>query len=335
MRGLRRNVLGLVVAGCGGCQLVAGIENLQLTDAGADATTGDASSEASADAPSATDATDSPSGADGLGGEGGADAPMDGHADGGADASADSPADSPAGVDAGEAGLTYAQEVMLDQPLAYWRFGEASGTTAVDSSGHGNNGEYVGDVTLGALGAIASDPNTAVGFDGATAFMDAGNVFAFTGMTPCSFEAWVNPILDDGYHEVLSRSDGQGSTTTGYLMYIEPQSSPAMMDFALYVAGVGNIAESDSTIDGGVYTHLVGVYDGSNITLYGNGAVLKHVTTSYSIPATVDPFVVAAQSGGMTGWFHGAIDEVAVYGAALPASRILVHYRVGIGLPPE
>jgi hypothetical protein len=118
-------------------------------------------------------------------------------------------------------------------------------------------------------------------------------------------------------------------------MYIEPTSSPAMMDFAIYLGGTSNIAESSTAIDGGVYTHLVGVYDGSNIYLYGNGAVLQQVTTSYALPATVDPFTVAAQSGGTTAWFHGSIDEVAVYGTALPASRILVHYRVGVGLPPQ
>jgi hypothetical protein len=325
MGGPRRTVLGLVVAGLvAGCQLVAGIEDLRLTGA-ADASAADAPG----DVGMGSDATlaDSPSGADAVSGDGAVDASVE--------ASADAPADSPAGTDAAEASLTYAQEVLLDQPLAFWRFDETSGTTAVDSSGHGNDGTYAGGVTLGVTGAIANDGGTAAAFDGMTGFMTAGDVFEFTGPTPCSFEAWVNPILDADFHDILSRSDGQGGTTTGYLMYVEPQPTP-MMDFALYSAGSGDIAESDGVnIDGGAYTQVVGVYDGTNVIIYANGAPLMTNTASFTIPATTSPFVVAAQSGGATSWFHGDIDDVSVYGQALSAARILVHYRVGIGLPPQ
>ena len=323
MRGPRRTVLGLALA-CvaGGCQLVAGLENLQLTggaDASADAT-GDVGTG------SDTTASDSPNGADAVPGDGQVDAPID--------ASVDAPADSPPGVDAAEAGLTYAQEVLLDQPLAFWRFDEASGTTAFDSSGHGNDGTYMDGVTLGAAGSIVNDPDTAASFDG-TGFMTAGDVFEFMGMTPCSFEAWVSPILDGNYHEVLSRSDGQGNASSGYLMYIEPVTPGPMMDFAIYSQGTPQIAESDSNIDGGAYTQLVGVYDGSNVYVYANGALLKTASASLAIPATTNPFVVGAQAGGTISFFRGSIDDVSVYGAALSPARILVHYRVGMGLPPQ
>jgi hypothetical protein len=332
MRGLRRTFFAAVLAcGAGACEVVAGIEDLQLTAGEGGAATVDGASDGAGDTSADATMGDSAGGADAhVQGDASLDASRDAPAEGGVDAIADSAA----GIDGAEASLTYVQEVLLDQPVAYWRFGEASGTTAYDSSGHGNDGTYEGTVTLGTLGAIANDPNTAATFDGMTGFMNAGNVFEFAGAGACSFEAWVDPVIDDSFHEVLSRSDGQGGSTSGYLMYIEPDSDPAMMDFAIYSGGEGNIAESNTTIDGGAYTHVVGVYDGSNVYIYANGVLLMQHATSLTIPTTVNPFVVAAQSGGMTDWFHGAIDEVAVYGAVLPASRILVHYRVGIGLPP-
>ena len=42
----------------------------------------------------------------------------------------------------------YAEEVMSDSPVAWWRLDETSGTTAADSSGNGNHGTYGSGVTL-------------------------------------------------------------------------------------------------------------------------------------------------------------------------------------------
>jgi hypothetical protein len=320
MRAFRGVLLGLATA-CvaGGCEQLAGIEDLHLTPGTSDATVGEAGEDA---LPESSVPADAPV----------ADAQADGRlAD--TDAGAEAAPDSSPPVEAGEAGITYAQEVLMDSPLAYWRFNETSGTVAVDSSGNGNDGTYVGGVMLGAQGAIANDPDTSVTFDGATAWMTAGDVFSFADAGACSFEAWVQPVLDTGYHDVLSRTDGQGSSTTGYLMYIEPQPAP-MMDFALYSAGTGNIAESNIDIAGGTFTHMVGVYDGSMVTIYSDGVLQDSKPTSFPIPTTSNPFIVGAQSGGLTAWFHGQLDEVAVYGTALSQARIQAHYNVGIGLAP-
>src|SRR5207302_5332266 len=58
----------------------------------------------------------------------------------------------------------YAGAVVSESSLVhYWRLGEGSGSTAADSQGNAT-GTYKGGVTLGAQGALAGDPNTAVGF---------------------------------------------------------------------------------------------------------------------------------------------------------------------------
>jgi hypothetical protein len=325
MRGYRGVLLGIAVVGCaGGCEQLAGIEDLELTPDASDATVG----RGDGALPESSVPADGPI-ADSQGDAHVTDAAVDA----GRDAVTDASGDSSAPVDAGEAGITYAEEVLMDSPLAYWRFNEDSGTVAVDSSGNGNDGTYVGNVLLGQIGAIANDSDTSVKFDGATSWMSAGDVFAFVDAGACSFEVWVKPLLDMSYHDVLSRTDGQGNTTTGYLMYIEPQPAP-MMDFALYSAGTANIAESNVDIDGGTFTHMVGVYDGTMVYIYSDGVLQDSKPTSFPIPATSNPFTVAAQSGGLTSWFHGELDEVAVYGTALPLARIQAHYNVGIGLGP-
>src|SRR6185369_17673000 len=61
--------------------------------------------------------------------------------------------------------LSYAVEVLMDAPAAYWRLDEPSGTTAVDVIGAAN-GTYVGSPALSAPGAVALDD--AVTFSGAS-----------------------------------------------------------------------------------------------------------------------------------------------------------------------
>lgn len=55
----------------------------------------------------------------------------------------------------------YLKTALADQPAGYWRFGDLSGTTAVDSSGNGRDGAYAGAITLAAPGLLAGDNNTA------------------------------------------------------------------------------------------------------------------------------------------------------------------------------
>jgi hypothetical protein len=332
MRGPRRAIAGLVVLLSGGCQLVAGIEDLHLTGGQGDASSAEASGDgAGTDSSSADSLLPGDVSSETPQGDGAADH-FDAQQDSAEEGSADSGVDSTPPSEAGEAGITYAQVVLSDNPLAYWRFDETSGTTAIDSSGNGNTGTYVGGVTLGKPGAIVGDPGTSVGFDGTTAWMNAGDVFAFIGNTPCSFEAWVNPVTDTNYHNVLSRSDGQGGSTTGYLMYIEPASAPALMDFAHYLGGASSIAESNTPIATGTFTHLVGAYDGTSLFIYANGVLLNQNTATIATPTTVNGLVVGAQSGGLTSWFNGEIDEVAVYGTALTLARIQAHYAKGMGM---
>jgi len=91
--------------------------------------------------------------------------------------------------------------VLADTPIAYWRLDESAGMIARDSSGHGNDGTYIGGVHPGTAGAIANDPDTAATFDGATGYMDGGNRFAFAQFSDTSgvFEATL-------FSEVLSAS---------------------------------------------------------------------------------------------------------------------------------
>ena len=84
----------------------------------------------------------------------------------------------------------YRSQVLADEPLAYWRLGEPSGTSAADASGNGNTGTYGGSPTLGATGALAGDTDTATSFDGVNDNVSVPNNAALNLNGSFSIEFW-------------------------------------------------------------------------------------------------------------------------------------------------
>ena len=69
---------------------------------------------------------------------------------------------------------SYATSVRSDNPLAYWRLGETSGTTAADDL-TAHPATYGGSPTLGGTGALVADTNKAPTLDGVNDRVDAPN----------------------------------------------------------------------------------------------------------------------------------------------------------------
>ena len=63
--------------------------------------------------------------------------------------------------------VTYRAEVMADNPVGYWRLGEAPlATVALDETVNNSRGAYKNGVTLGVPGGIPTDTDTGASFDG-------------------------------------------------------------------------------------------------------------------------------------------------------------------------
>ncbi len=89
----------------------------------------------------------------------------------------------------GGGGGSYNAAVLADSPLAYWRLGETSGTTAADSSGNNRSGSYVASPSLNQPGALAGDTNRAVGFNGSSQYVNVPYVAALNP-AQLTVEAW-------------------------------------------------------------------------------------------------------------------------------------------------
>jgi hypothetical protein len=230
--------------------------------------------------------------------------------------------------DVGVTATGYAAQVLEDDPVAYWRFDETSGTTAADSSGHGNDATYQGGVTLGVPGAIAGDPDTAASFDGISGFVTAGDRFSFVGQAPFSIEAWVTAEAGATYAGVASRNDDVGGPPSeGYILFVAP--TDGTFGFQRLDGSNVSTAVSMAGVSASSATHVVGTFDGLELVVYIDGEPQGMQTASFPIAGALADFVVGAEAGGSANYFAGTLDEVAVYDHALSADRVGKHYLAG------
>jgi hypothetical protein len=212
---------------------------------------------------------------------------------------------------------SYAAVVLADGPVGYWRLGEVTGRDAIDSSGNGLTGSYVGDPVLGVTGLIKGQ-TTAVQFSADT---DDGVEIPHHDallLEVYSVEAWVKPFT-------LPSVEGAAiaGKSYSYHLWVEPDGS-----FGFGQIDGNRVSAARAEI--GVTYHLVGTHDGETLRLYVNGAL------SASGPSATQrlsdwPFHIGrgASPGGRFD-VDGVVDEVAVYDWALPAARVREHYEAGL-----
>jgi len=226
--------------------------------------------------------------------------------------------------------LTYSQEVLVDNPITYWRLGETSGTTVVDQKNL-NNATYQGSPTLGVSGCNPYDTNTAVYFGGGTSNYIIKNPFNSFPGTAISAEFWVK-----------SSSTSTLGTPLSYA------SSTADNEFLIYdynrvqVYLGGPSVDTGIAINDGKWNHIVVTWQSStgSLVMYKNGVAVYSTThqTGYTIKSG-GSLILAQEQDGVGGVLDsgqsliGSMDEVAIYNYVLSPTRVLAHYNTTIPEP--
>jgi len=227
-------------------------------------------------------------------------------------------------VAAAAQGGLYDGWVLSDNPVAYWRLGEAAGSpTVANLVGPAHTGTVLGGTTLGQPGAIPADPDTAALFNGSNGKIDVPYSAA---LNPASFtiECWARLAGGAGSYRspVTSRAN---SPQSGYIFYAEPGNRWQ------FWTGPGWHTLNGP---GGAFNewyHLVGTYDAVTQLkqFYVNGALVSQGTGVTVNANPAHPLRIGAGATESSGnyWFNGTVDEVAVYNHVLPGDRIAAHYR--------
>lgn len=227
----------------------------------------------------------------------------------------------------GSGGKTYAQVVMEDGPAAYWRMGEAEGTSiASDASGSELDALYFagdgGDIQRGVEGAIEGDADTAVRVSGGAEIVLDPHPFYFTGLAPYSFEAWVMTGPSGGQPNwILSCPSGYAGV--GYFTSIsetgalhERQGEPDLYD-KIFV----------DTLFGNAFRHVVVTFDGDEGWLYIDAVPTQQAAEPFDTP--IDPHVSSFDLVATGAPTSITVDELAVYDHALSLERVELHFRCG------
>lgn len=214
----------------------------------------------------------------------------------------------------------YAAEVLSDNPVAYWRLGETSGTTAFDFTGKGRNGTYQGTPSLNQQPGIGED--RAVLFDGVDDYISVPD-HASLAPASISVELWVA-------FSVLGGSNGSWVNRRGPVniggFTIEGYAGGT----SWFVNIAGTWYQTLGPSPGlNVWHHMVGTYTSGDSRLYMDGALVAQTAPTGALNNPAGAVFEIGRSLFNSVCFPGQLDEIAIYDYALPAARVTAHAIAG------
>jgi hypothetical protein len=223
----------------------------------------------------------------------------------------------------------YQDEVLADNPVAYYRFEEISGTAANDSTTNSNDGTYQNGVLLNQPGA--SGLGKAARFDGVSQYVATPRTVAgnFT------LELWINTTASsltgansyEGNGLIWSDVGGPGN-----------DFAMAMLNSALsFFTGNPDATVTGTTaINDGRWHHLVATRSQNGTAEIFVDGISQGVTTTNNNLLDANPEIMIGGNVLDGRYFEGLIDEVAYYPTALSAGRISAHFQAAttLGLSP-
>lgn len=216
--------------------------------------------------------------------------------------------------------LDYRAVIMADNPVAYWRLGEASGTTAADSTANNNTGTYAGGYLVGQPGATKNDYATTLN-NGVINVPDSASLRTQGATGGWSMEAWIKPTALSGIQEFYRKGAD----------YFFRSSGSDFQSFWRFTGGANTQPQGGTIPSTTNWTHVVATYDKTNIKHYVNGALVYTVAETRTLEFTTVALAIGAQSSGGGEFLNGGIDEVAVYNYALTLPQIQTHYNAASG----
>jgi acyl-CoA thioesterase-1 len=235
--------------------------------------------------------------------------------------------------------LSFADLVLEDKPVGYWRFNDEGDSQVVRNAGSAGavaDGTYPDDAVKGVEGvAFKKDPT-----DKAVTLVNNRIVIPYSeAINPAgsfTVEVWTKPIgVNESYQTLLSNRAGGDS---GWNLYRNKDA----WEFWLSTGSGWTSVNGKSDASADAWTHLVAVFEADGkpdggafngtLSFYINGKLFGsqssvHVPNKDRILSIGQ--ITDSPGGGLQ--YKGTVDEVAIYGQAISASRVRDHYAIGTG----
>jgi len=249
----------------------------------------------------------------------------------------------------------FATSILANSPYAYYRLGESSGTSAVDSSGNSHNGSYVNSPTLSVAGDGAGG-DTGVTLNGTTqrvltglaGFNSLGHSsmeFVFSTTTASSNLALVG-TTNTGSSTAFSITTNSNTAGTQPLanstrIFLRDDAgtsalSASFVSAALYSGSYNDLVITfDSTLGvSGLKVYLNGAAVTLSTSTSGSGIGATSATSTFSNAFGFAPTLGATNNRGTVGSFVAStFDEAAFYTSILSATDVSNHYLALTAIP--
>ena len=222
-------------------------------------------------------------------------------------------------------GDTYAQQIDSHSPTAFWRLGDASGTTVVDETGT-HDGVYQNGVGIGAqTGPFTNITTTAATFDGSNDYAEISNSPDFA-TADGTMQLWFNVDSTSGMYTLLSMessSDGNDALN----LHIKDD----FLEFNFKGGGDDHfILSSSGSVTAGQWHHVAFTWGSGGLDLYLDGTLVGSDSYTGGLADIGEPLVIGASqkssdnglANNLEDYFDGSISEVAIFDSALPEADI-------------
>ncbi|MDO8740272.1 MAG: LamG-like jellyroll fold domain-containing protein [Candidatus Woesearchaeota archaeon] len=215
--------------------------------------------------------------------------------------------------------------------VLYLPFDEGSGLITKDLSGHGRNGTLAGEGWFEGKYGVAVDFNTA-------RKVDVGSFSFLAENQPFSIAAWVNPSYyppSGNVWRIASRMYDYGDKLGDWSFNLEStgQIAWAIRDTT---NSYWHYLRSNSVMSSNTWSYFIGVFNGTHMILYTNGALDAIVGANHGndFSNTNNVVVGNIHYEPYERYFRGLIDEVRIYNKALSTSEIQQLYGAA-NITPE
>lgn len=223
-----------------------------------------------------------------------------------------------------KSGNSYYNLNLNDGLVGYWNVDETSGTTAADSSGYQNTAAYSGNVAPNTdLPTTNFSNSRSMIFDGTTDYLSVPDDNSLD-ITRVTLSAWVKPADGNNIAGAAIICKGTGGGGEVYCLDF-PTANDLTPRFYFYpTVGVYTVSSSVA-LTPGVWSHVVGTYDGTSYKIFVNGTERGSGTFTGSLNSNSHALTIGCRQSGSTDYdmcFDGKIDDVRVYNRALTSDAI-------------
>jgi hypothetical protein len=196
-------------------------------------------------------------------------------------------------------------------PIGYWNFEEASGTTVNDRSTNGRTGTVTGTGTW-TTGKVGK----AMNFDGSSGYVSVADTSDLRLTSSWTVSAWVKPDALKDYGNIFMKTTNQ---TNGYGLITLANGSWNWQQYSnsSWNDTVGGTAGS---LVNNTWSFLTITYDGTTLRTYQNGTLTNSASKTTITSGTAALTIGADTFNGR--YFDGDIDEVRIYNYARSQAQI-------------